>query len=152
MPIQKNTALILDLKKMIQESKQQVAVQVNSAMTMMYWHIGNRINKEILQDKRAEYGKEVVKNIAQELTQEFGKSFAEKNLRRMMRFSFVFSDIEIVSPLVRQLSWSHFLYLIPIEDDLKRTFYTEMSRLENWSKRTLKSKIDFYKLQKINIE
>lgn len=142
MPIQKNDRLVLDLKNLILETKNQVAVQVNAAMTMMYWQIGNKINTEVLQDQRAEYGKQVIKNVAIELTQEFGNSFSEKNLRRMMKFALVFDDLQIVAPLVRQLSWSHFLYLIPIEDGLKRTFYIEMCKIENWSKRTLKEKLD----------
>ena len=142
MPIQKNYRLVLDIKNLILETKNQVAVQVNAAMRMMYWQIGNKINTEVLQDQRAEYGKQVIKNVAIELTQDFGNSFSEKNLRRMMKFALVFDDLQIVAPLVRQLSWSHFLYLIPIEDGLKRTFYIEMCKIENWSKRTLKEKLD----------
>ena len=76
MPIQKNDRLVLDLKNLILETKNQVAVQVNAAMTMMYWQIGNKINTEVLQDQRAEYGKQVIKNVAIELTQEFGNSFS----------------------------------------------------------------------------
>lgn len=142
MSLQENHHLVSDLKNLILETKNQVAVQVNSAMTVMYWQIGNMINSEVLGDQRAEYGKQIIKNVALELTREFGNSFSEKNLRRMMRFAFVFNDMQIVAPLVRQLSWSHFLYLIPIEDDIKRTFYIEMCKLENWSKRTLKEKLD----------
>lgn len=134
--------LVSELKQLIQEAKTQVAVQVNSAMTMMYWQIGNKINTEILKDQRAEYGKQIVKNVSDDLVAEFGNSFSEKNLRRMMRFALIFSDVRIVAPLVRQLSWSHFLYLIPIEEGLKRQFYIEMCKIENWSKRTLKEKID----------
>lgn len=134
--------LVSELKQLIQEAKTQVAVQVNSAMTMMYWQIGNKINTEILKDQRAEYGKQIVKNVSDDLVAEFGNSFSEKNLRRMMRFALIFSDVRIVAPLVRQLSWSHFLYLIPIEEGLKRQFYIEMCKIENWSKRTLKEKIN----------
>lgn len=140
--LDKNTKLIADLKNLILQAKTQVAVQVNSAMTVMYWQIGNKINSEILQDGRAEYGKAVVKQVAEKLTEEFGVSFSEKNLRKMMQFATVFDDFQIVAPLVRQLSWSHFLYLISIDDPIKRTFYAEMSRIENWSKRTLKDKIN----------
>lgn len=136
----RNTSLLLDLKQIIQESKKQVAVQVNAAMTMAYWQIGNKINTEILGNERAEYGKSVVNNIAEQLTLEFGNSFSVKNLRRMMQFAQVFKEFQIVVTLSRQLSWSHFSYLLTIEDDIKREFYTEFCRIENWSVRTLRDK------------
>lgn len=141
MSLQENHHLVSDLKNLIIETKNQVAVQVNSAMTMMYWQIGNKINSEVLGDQRAEYGKQIIKNVALELTQEFGNSFSEKNLRRMMQVALKFEDFQNVVTLSRQLSWSHFVYLITIDDDLKRQFYTEFCKLENWSLRTLKSKI-----------
>ena len=108
MSIEPKKDLVSDLKNLILETKNPIAVQVNAAMTMMYWQIGNKINTEVLQDQRAEYGKKIIKNVAIELTQEFGNSFSEKNLRRMMKFALVFNDVQIVAPLVRQLSWSHF--------------------------------------------
>ncbi|MDO5616510.1 MAG: PDDEXK nuclease domain-containing protein [Cruoricaptor ignavus] len=134
---QNNLKLISDLKELILQTKSQVAVQVNAAMTLMYWQIGNKINSEILQNQRAEYGKAIVKQVSQNLVEEFGSSFEETNLRRMMQFASVFDDFEIVVSLIRQLSWTHFQQLISISDDLKRQFYTEMCRLENWSVRTL---------------
>jgi len=67
---------------------------------------------------------------------EYGGSFSEKNLRRMMQFAEVFPDRGIVVSLIRQLSWTHILAVIPIEDRLKRAFYIEMCRLEKWSVRT----------------
>lgn len=135
-----NTKLISDLKDLILQTKTQAAVQVNSAMTILYWQIGNKINTEILQDKRAEYGKRIVKNVADALSQEYGNSFSEKNLRRMMQFALVFNDFQIVVTLSRQLSWSHFSYLMTIEDNLKRSFYTEFAKIENWTIRTLREK------------
>lgn len=139
---QSNSKLISDLKDLILQTKTQVAVQVNSVMTVMYWQIGNKINTEILGKERAEYGKAVVKQVSERLTEEFGSSFSEKNLRKMMQFALVFNDLQIVAPLARQLTWSHFLYIIPIENELKRQFYVEMCKLEHWSKRTLKEKIN----------
>ena len=73
---------------------------------------------------------------------EFGRGFAEKNLRRMMQFAEVFPDPLIVAALLRQLGWTHFTLLIPIRDGLKRDFYAEMCRVERWSTRTLRQKID----------
>lgn len=127
---------------MIEATKSQVAATVNSAMTLMYWHIGDRINREVLGGGRAAYGKQIVETLALKLTAEYGKGFDSKNLRRMMQFASVFPNLQIVAPLVRQLSWSHFLQVIPIDDDLARNFYLTMAVDQRWSKRTLKAKID----------
>jgi predicted nuclease of restriction endonuclease-like (RecB) superfamily len=134
--------LFSDLKKIIDSSRENVARTVNSEITLLYWKIGERINTEILQEKRAEYGQFIIKEIAQRLTLEYGNSFSEKNLRRMIQFSAIFSDFTIVSTLSRQLSWSHFTKLISIKESLKRDFYIEICQLEGWSVRQLKERID----------
>jgi hypothetical protein len=71
---------------------------------------------------------------------EYGTAFSEKNLRRMMQFAEVFPDEQIVVLLIRQLSWTHLLVLIPIKDPLKRDFYIEMCKLEKWSSRQLQER------------
>ncbi|AKK74631.1 cytoplasmic protein [Chryseobacterium gallinarum] len=139
---QDHQQLITDLKELVDKTKSQVAVQVNSAMVVLYWKIGQRINEDVLGNKRAEYGKEVILQIAQHLTVEFGSSFSEKNIRKMMQFASVFNNFEIVASAMRQLSWTHFLLLIPISEDTKRNFYLEVCKIENWSVRTLKEKIN----------
>jgi predicted nuclease of restriction endonuclease-like (RecB) superfamily len=60
----------------------------------------------------------------------------------MMQFAEVFPDEEIVASTTRQLSWSHFVELIPLKQALQREFYAEMCRVENWSVKTLRNKID----------
>lgn len=137
-----NDNLLTDIRQLIESTKSQVAATVNSAMTLMYWHIGDRINREVLGGERAAYGKQIVENLALKLTEEFGKGFDSKSLRKMMQFASVFPDIQIVAPLVGKLSWSHFLQVIPIDDDLARNFYLTMAADQRWSKRTLKAKID----------
>lgn len=139
---QNHQQLIIDLKELVDKTKSQVAVQVNSAMVVLYWKIGQRINEDVLGNKRAEYGKEVILQISQQLTVEFGNSFSEKNIRKMMQFASVFDNFEIVASAMRQLSWTHFLLLIPISQDTKRNFYLEVCKIENWSVRTLKEKIN----------
>lgn len=134
--------LFADIRQMIEKTKSQVALTVNSAMTLMYWHIGNRINREVLGGERAAYGKQIVEKLALRLTTEYGKGYDSKNLRRMMQFASVFPDIQIVAPMARKLSWSHFLQVMPIADDLVRNFYLTMAADQRWSKRTLKAKID----------
>lgn len=139
---QNHQQLMTDLKELVAQTRSQVAVQVNSAMVVLYWKVGQRINEDILGNKRAKYGKEVISQISQQLTFEFGNSFSEKNIRKMMQFASVFRDFKIVASAMRQLSWTHFLLLIPITEDTKRDFYIEVCKIENWSVRTLKEKIN----------
>lgn len=131
-----------DIRELIELSRGEVAVAVNSAMTSLYWHIGRRINTEILGGERAEYGKQIVSTLSRQLVEEYGSSYSVKNLRRMMQFAEAFPDFEIVVSLIRHLSWTHFLALIPMEDPLKRAFYIEICRIERWSVRTLRERIN----------
>ena len=109
----------------------------------MYWQIGKRINTEVLGNQRAEYGKQIVATVSTQLQAEFGKKgFEERTIRRMMQFADLFPDLQVVSALVAQLSWSHFLIVMPLKDELQREFYLTMATAEKWSTRTLQSKID----------
>lgn len=65
--------LFADIRQMIEATKSQVAATVNSAMTLMYWHIGDRINREVLGGERATYGKQIIAQLAQNLQAEYGK-------------------------------------------------------------------------------
>ena len=136
-------SLIQDLRQIIDQARGHVAATANYALTMMYWHIGERINRDVLGNERAEYGKQIVAQVAQQLQAEYGKKgFEERTIRRMMQFAQMFPDFQIVSPLVSKLSWTHFLIVMPLKDELQREFYLTMAAAERWSKRTLQSKID----------
>ena len=97
--------LLKDLRHIIEQGKQQAVKQVNSALVLVYWQVGKRINEDVLKHERASYGKQIVAGIAAELTRQYGRSFQSRNLRRIMQFATVFPDREIVSPLVTQFSW-----------------------------------------------
>src|SRR5262249_10290943 len=114
----------------------------NSELTMLYWRIGDRLRKEVLRERRAEYGRQVVDSIAIRLTTEFGNGFGRRNLFRMLQFAEQFPDEAIVSALSAQLSWSHVIELLVVKDELARKFYAEMCRLEHWSMRTLRDRIN----------
>jgi hypothetical protein len=105
----KGKELFSDVVKLIDETRKTVALTFNSALTYMYWKIGKRINDEILQHERAEYGAQIVVSLSQQLHQLYGRGFEEKNIRRMMKFASVFQDETIVASLMRQLSWTHIL-------------------------------------------
>lgn len=93
--------LLNELSQLIEQSQQQVVSQANSTLTMLFWHIGNRINKEILQNKRAEYGKQIVSTVSTQLEEKYGRNFTEKNVRRMLQFAEQFADYSIVVTLSR---------------------------------------------------
>ncbi len=133
--------LVGDLRRIIDESREVVSRTVNSALVWLHWNIGRRIRDDVLKQKRADYGEQIVHAVSARLTEEYGKGFAVRNLFRMIRFSEVFSDERIVSSLMTQLSWTHLIYIIAIDDPLKRDFYAEMCRAEQWSTRTLQKKI-----------
>lgn len=134
--------LLGELRQMIDQARKSVATTVNAKLTMLYWHIGNRVYKELLNEDRGAYGKSIVVSVSQQLSIAYGSSFNEKNLRRMIQFAEIFSELEIVVSLIRHLSWTHFIALIPIKDSIKRDFYAEMCRLERWNVKTLRKKID----------
>lgn len=134
-------SLLGDIRTLIEATRSQVARTVNSELVLMYWQIGTRIRQDILHEKRAEYGEQIVAALGRQLEAEFGRGFDEKNLRRMIQFAEVYPDESIVAALRRQLGWSHFKTLIPLRDPLQRDFYAEMCRIERWSTRTLHAKI-----------
>lgn len=124
--IQKKEALFNDICHIIEQGKKKVTAQVNSTLTLTYWHIGNSINKEVLQNQRAEYGKQIIKSLAIELVQLYGRSFEARNLRRMMQFAELFPDIQIVSTLSTQLTWSHFIELLSVKTSEARIFQVNL--------------------------
>jgi predicted nuclease of restriction endonuclease-like (RecB) superfamily len=135
--------LLQDVRGLIEEARSAVAVTVNAGLTMLYWRIGQRIQVEILQgDRRADYGKEILATLSQQLTKDYGRGFSYSALTRMVKFAEVFPEQSIVVATSKILSWSHFQELLPLEQPFQREFYAEMCRVERWSVRTLRKKID----------
>ncbi len=140
--IQSNAGLATDVRNMIGQTRGSVARTVNAGMTLLYWRIGKRIKMDILQYDRADYGKEILATLSQQLISEFGPGYSYSALTRMVKFAEVFSEGEIVVTLSQQLSWSHFSQLLPLDQPLQRDFYAEMCRVEHWSVRTLRNRIE----------
>lgn len=134
--------LFADIKNLVVSARQRAFKAVDSERVILYWQIGNRINEEILQNQRAEFGKQVVKNLSKKMTLEFGSGFNQINLWLFIRFVTFFPDFEIVYALRKLFSWTHFRIFIRIEDDLKRRFYMEMCRIEGWGTRQLEERMD----------
>jgi predicted nuclease of restriction endonuclease-like (RecB) superfamily len=135
------TALLTDLRTLIQSARQRVAAAANASYSLLCWQVGSRLLLENLQEGRAAYGKQILATVSQELTAEFGAGFSYTALTRMVRFAEWMKDQGILATLSTQLSWSHFIELLPIKDPLARDFYAEMCRVERWDVRTLRRKI-----------
>jgi predicted nuclease of restriction endonuclease-like (RecB) superfamily len=119
--------LVDEISALIEQSRHTMYAQANSATVLLFWKIGQRVKNEILKNKRADYGKEIVVTLSRQLTEKYGRSFEEKNLRRMIQFAEQFIDEEIIVTLSRQLSWSHFLALIPLKSGEAKIFYAHES-------------------------
>ena len=135
-------ALLSDVRELIAGARERTAAAVNAALVLLYWSIGDRIRRDILKEKRADYGEQIVSALSRQLTAEFGQGYGRRSLFRMIEFTEDFPDRAIVSALSTQLGWSHFVELLPLKTQLKRDFYAEMCRVERWSVRTLRAKID----------
>lgn len=135
--------LMDDLQLIINSAKVRVASVANAELTMMYWHIGKRINSEILGNQRAEYGKQIVSTLSTQLQRLYGnKGFEARSIRRMMQFASRFDDEKIVTTLSRQLSWSHIIEVLPLKDTLQCEFYLTLCASERWGVRKLRKEID----------
>ncbi|WP_051349502.1 PDDEXK nuclease domain-containing protein [Chryseobacterium gregarium] len=133
--------LFTDLLELIEQNRHQVAMQANSTLTILFWQVGKRINDDILQNQRAEYGKQIVPTVSAQLEHTYGRNFTEKNVRRMMQFADIFSDMQIVVTLSRQLTWSHFLVLIPLKSEQAKQFYAQLAINETLGVRELRKQI-----------
>lgn len=136
------TKLNEDIFRIIEGSKQRLATTVNAEICMLHWNIGNRIKEDVLFNQRAEYGKQILRNLSEVLIQKFGKGWGFYKLQHCVRAAYTFTQDEIVYAVRTQLTWTHLRSLMSIDDQLKRSFYIEMTRIEHWDTRTLDSKID----------
>ena len=140
MKYEESSELYSKIVSLIKSRKIAISQALNAAMIFLYWEIGETICLDVLDHAKAEYGKGIVNELSQKLTQEYGKGFNRAAVFRMIQFYQEFPDKEKVATLSQQLTWSHFVELLPIEDDLKRDFYAAMCKSEGWSVRTLRSR------------
>ncbi len=127
--INTNNFLLNDISALIEQSRNVIYSQATSTTILLFWKIGQRINNDILQNKRADYGKQIVSRLATHLTGKYGRSFEARNLRRMMQFAEQFSSFESILPLVTHLSWAHVIEVLPLNTyDAKLFYLSEASR------------------------
>lgn len=113
-------ALLSDVRDLILAAREGVARTVNAGLTLLYWEIGSRVRKDVLQEKRAEYGKQIFYALSRKLESEFGRGYSQANLFHMARFAETFPDRKIVQALSAQLGWTHFRRIIYLDDPLKQ--------------------------------
>jgi len=135
------TDLIGELRGLIEQARQQVAVAANSALTLLYWRVGERIRRELLVDGRAAYGEGILPTLSAKLEPDYGKGFSERNLARMIKLAEAFPALEVIVLLAQDVSWSHFIEILPLKQPLEREYYAELCRIERWSVRTLRERI-----------
>ncbi len=122
------------LRSLIAISRQRLAGAINAELTRLHWSVGERLRTEVLGGAdRAKYGDQRIKRVGDQLAQEFGRGFEAKNLRRMVQFAQTFPLPEIVATLSRQLSWSHFVKLLPLKTETARQFYASQAASNTWS-------------------
>lgn len=141
-PEKHSPELFDDVCTIIEGTRSRIATTVNAEVCMMNWMVGKRIKEDVLYNERAEYGKEIIKNLADKLTEKYGKGWGFEKLKHCVRSAYLFSQEEIGYAVRTQLTWTHLRGLMSIEDPLKRKFYMELTRIENWDTRTLDAKID----------
>ncbi|MGY0395235.1 DUF1016 N-terminal domain-containing protein [Fusobacterium sp. SYSU M8A802] len=141
MEIEKKDVFI-DIKNIIELSRKKIVSSINSTMTTTYFLIGKRIvEEEQGGEKRAEYGKSLIKNLSIRLTESYGKGFSETNLKQMKSFYLGYKKRQTLSDEFK-LSYSHYLTLMRIVDIEERNFY-EIEAIDNgWSLRELKRQMD----------
>jgi predicted nuclease of restriction endonuclease-like (RecB) superfamily len=134
-------ALLADLRALVHAARQRLAGAANATHTLLCRQVGRRLLRDNLRSGRAAYGQQILATLSQELTAEFGTGFDYSSLTRMARFAEWMTDEQVFATLSTQLSWSHFVVLLPVKDRLARDFYAEMCRIERWDVRTLRQKI-----------
>ena len=131
-----------EIHDLLYKARENIVSNINSTMTKTYFLIGKRIVEEEQNgNKRAEYGKNLIKILSEKLTKEFGKGFSQRNLEQMRTFYVRYSIPQTLSAEFK-LSWSHYLILMRIEDIGTRNFYEIEAIQNNWSLRELKRQVN----------
>lgn len=123
-----------DIKDLVIDSRNKVYSTVNVEMLRLYWNIGKMILEIQNGDEKASYGESVLERLSGLLTKEFGRGFSKRNLERMRKLYLCFPNATTLSS---ELSWSHYLELLKIDDKNKRDFYLKETINSNWSVREL---------------
>lgn len=133
--------LFKEISGLIESARQHSLQLLNKTSVVLYWHIGHKINQNILDEKRAQYGANIIQDLATQLQTHYGRGFGRRVIERCIQFARFFPEEKIVLALSAHLTWTHFVTLLSIDNQLKREFYAEMCRIEHWGTRLLNEKI-----------
>ena len=134
--------LFSDVCSIIDGTRNRIATYLNTEVCMTNGYVGKRIKEDVLKNQRAEYGKQILKNLASRLSEKYGTGWGVGKLKHCVRSAYLFTEEEIGYAVRSQLTWTHLRSLMGVKDELARTFYMEMCRMEHWDTRTLDDKID----------
>ena len=132
----------LEIKKLIQQSKNKALKSLNTILVDLYWEIGKYVSKKIV---NSEWGKSVVKELSEYIqkSEPEMKGFSHQNIWRMKQFYEYYEKMPKLSPLVRKISWTNnMLILSKSKNEYEKEFYLRLAISENYSKRELEYQID----------
>ena len=131
-----------DVCEIIDRARVRVASYANTEVCLTNWYVGKRIKEDVLYNRRAEYGKKVLRRLSVRLIGKYGNGWGYEKLKHCVRSAYLFSEEEIRYATRTQLNWTHLRSLMGIKDPLERQFYAQMCSTEHWDTRTLDEKID----------
>ena len=134
-------SLFTHVAEIIETRKRRAGSFANREVTLMYWEIGRYIGSVLLGNERAEYGRQILVTLSQQLVERYGNSLEYTNITRMIKFAGMFPDIEILGTLCQQLSWSHFLAILPLKNEEARMYYAQDAIERNLGVRDLRKQI-----------
>ncbi len=131
--------LFSDVCGIINNARNRIATYANIEVCLTNWYVGKRIKEDVLYNRRAEYGKQVIKNLSVRLTSAYGNGWGDKNLRHCLRAAETFSEDEIVYATSRQLTWTHIRALMYVKDEptQQKTPFGEVVKGNSHSEGTL---------------
>ena len=129
---------VSDVKKLVEQGRNAAYGAVNSIMIETYWRIGQRIvEQEQKGRERADYGKQLIKLLSEELTRTYGRGWSRRNLAYFKSFYLKFNNLEILQSRLQNLTWTHIVTTLRVDDDVAIRWYLQTASDEMWSVRTL---------------
>ena len=129
-------SLVGDIGKLLEQGRVQAMKQVNTILVSTYWQVGKSIVEfEQAGTPTAEYGKELLVRLSKDLKNRYGKGFSRSDLQYMRLLYVHYPNRQTLSG---KLSWSHYVELLSISDNMARSFYEKQCLSDTWSVRELK--------------
>ncbi len=138
--------LIDNVGMLLHDARQRVATAINTELVVTYWHIGRYIVEyEQKGNERAEYGSNLLNRLSEDLTERYGSGFGRSNVFYIRKLYMEYPKVQTLS----ELSWSHYIELLKIDDKQERAFYEQECAAEHWGIRELKRQKDSMLFQRL---